>query len=543
LAALRIPSPEAYVASAHDPDTLTWDQAMADQEHVEEWRQAIDVEVRALEQMETWEEVPKSEAQTKILPGTWVLRVKRNPDGRIKKYKARYCVRGDLQEGEFDTFAPVVAWTTIRLLLILALTLEWYTCSVDFSSAFVQAVLDDPVWIHLPRGFRSINGLNTCLRLKKSLYGLSMAPKLWYEHLKKAILSLGLHQSNEDPCLFIGDNLFFAQYVDDVILVAPTEDIIDQLIASLRSLGFELTKEDSLCEYLGIKFERNDEQGTFTLTQTGLIDKILEATGLTNCNPNHVPCAMQALGSDPEGEPMQETWSYPSIVGMLLYLCTNTRPDISFAVSQVARFSSNAKQSHAKAIKTLVRYLSSTKQFGMIIKPTKEMALDLYVDADFAGLHRREPDHIPDSVRSRSGYIVQLAGCPLVWKSQLQTELSMSTLEAEYSALSYSLRTLLPLKRLLIEVVSALPITASLIPTIKARAFEDNQGAYYLATNKRITNRTKYFLVKYHWFWSHHERNEFVVYKIDTQEQLADYFTKGLSRESFERNRLAVQGW
>jgi hypothetical protein len=119
----------------------------------------------------------------------------------------------------------------------------------------------------------------------------------------------------------------------------------------------------------------------------------------------------------------------------------------------------------------------------------------------------------------------------------------MSTLEAEYSALSYSLRTLLPLKRLLIEVVSALPITASLIPTIKARAFEDNQGAYYLATNKRITNRTKYFLVKYHWFWSHHERNEFVVYKIDTQEQLADYFTKGLSRESFERNRLAVQGW
>jgi hypothetical protein len=252
---------------------------------------------------------------------------------------------------------------------------------------------------------------------------------------------------------------------------------------------------------------------------------------------------MPALGSDPEGEPMQEAWSYPSIVGMLLYLCTNTRPDISYAVSQVARFSSNPKQSHAKAIKTLVRYLSATKQFGMIIKPTKELTLDLYVDADFAGLHRREPDHIPDSVRSRSGYIILLAGCPLVWKSQLQTELSMSTLEAEYSALSYSLRTLLPLKRLLVEVVSALPITASLIPTIKARAFEDNQGAYYLATNKRITNRTKYFLVKYHWFWSHHERNEFVVYKIDTQEQLADYFTKGLSRESFERNRMAVQGW
>lgn len=119
----------------------------------------------------------------------------------------------------------------------------------------------------------------------------------------------------------------------------------------------------------------------------------------------------------------------------------------------------------------------------------------------------------------------------------------MSTLEAEYSALSDALRTLLPIKRLLVEVISTLPVAALLLPTIRARAFEDNQGAYYLATNKRITNRTKYFLVKYHWFWSHHEANEFVVFKIDTHEQLADYFTKGLSRESFERNRLAVQGW
>jgi hypothetical protein len=120
----------------------------------------------------------------------------------------------------------------------------------------------------------------------------------------------------------------------------------------------------------------------------------------------------------------------------------------------------------------------------------------------------------------------------------------MSTLEAAYSALSYSLKTLLPLKRLLIEVVSGLQVFPEThLPTIIARAFEDNQGAYYLATNKRITNRTKYFLVKYHWFWSQHEHGEFTIFKIGTQEQLADYFTKGLPRESFERNRLSVQGW
>ena len=136
-----------------------------------------------------------------------------------------------------------------------------------------------------------------------------------------------------------------------------------------------------------------------------------------------------------------------------------------------------------------------------------------------------------------------LAGCTLVWKSQLQTEIAISTVEAEYSSLSYSLRTWLPIKRLLIEVVSSLPNSVALIRTIQARAFEDNQGAYYLATNQRIMNHTKYFLVKYHWFWDHHNKQEFLVYKIDTFDQLADYFTKGLSRESFKRNRLAVQGW
>ncbi|KAI2513164.1 hypothetical protein MHU86_1202 [Fragilaria crotonensis] len=103
---------------------------------------------------------------------------KRSPDGEVTKYKARYCVRGDLEEGEPETYAPVVAWSSVRLFLVLSLTLGWQTCSIDFSSAFVQANLTDPVWIHMPRGFKSDqpSDQRTCLRLVKSLYGLSVAP-------------------------------------------------------------------------------------------------------------------------------------------------------------------------------------------------------------------------------------------------------------------------------------------------------------------------------------------------------------------------------
>ena len=177
----------------------------------------------------------------------------------------------------------------------------------------------------------------------------------------------------------------------------------------------------------------------------------------------------------------------------------------------------------------------------MIIRPTGKLSLDLYVDADFCSLHGQEDARDPNSARSRTGYIIMLSGCPLVWKSQLQTHISLSTLEAEYSAMSHALKTLLPLKCLLIEVVSALSIDDDIGTSIHATVFEDNQSALYLATNHRITSRTKYFLVKWHWFWQHDA--EFEAVKVKSCDQRADYLTKGLPSDGFKNNRLHVQGW
>jgi hypothetical protein len=143
-------------------------------------------------------------------------------------------------------------------------------------------------------------------------------------------------------------------YVDEAGITALTIELIDEFINGLKAKGFELTKEGSFSEFLGIKFEEDTSAGSITMTQTGLIKRIITTTKMENCNSNWVPAAKEALGIDPEGEPMEEDWSYPSIIGMLLYLSTNTRPDIAFAVSQVARFNHNLKKSHATAIKMIV---------------------------------------------------------------------------------------------------------------------------------------------------------------------------------------------
>ena len=279
------------------------------------------------------------------------------------------------------------------------------------------------------------------------------------------------------------------------------------------------------------------------MTQQGLIKKIVATAGLENCRPNWTPASQLALGSDPEGAIMDEEWSYSSVVGMLLYLSTNTRPDIAFAVSQVARFSQSPRQVHAVAIKTIVRYLHGTSKFGIIMKPTGKFQVDCYCDADFAGLYKREPDWSPTATRSRTGYMIFLGSCTLVWKSQLQTEISLSTLEAEYSALSNSLRTVVILRQMLLEIGRCLNLENVLNTAIRCRVFKDNNGAFSLATNHRITNRTKYFLVKFHWFWHHVTNGEIEVFKVDTTEQIADYLTKGLPRETFEKLRRLAQGW
>jgi hypothetical protein len=125
-------------------------------------------------------------------------------------------------------------------------------------------------------------------------------------------------------------------FVDDVGVAAPTEKLIDEFIEKLRQKGFELEKEGSFAQFLGIKFERNQREGSIELTQKGLISKIIAVTGLQSCKPNLTPASQLALGRDEDGEPMDELWGYSSVIGMLLYLSTNTRPDISFVVSQAA---------------------------------------------------------------------------------------------------------------------------------------------------------------------------------------------------------------
>ena len=128
---------------------------------------------------------------------------------------------------------------------------------------------------------------------------------------------------------------------------------------------------------------------------------MIQTTKMENCNPNWTPSTQVALISDPDGEPYEQVkFNYASVVGMLLYLSNNTQPDITFAVSQVARFTASPKKSHTQAIKTIICYLTQTNDRGIMVTPDNTFNLKCWVDADFARLYGREPSENPNSTRS-----------------------------------------------------------------------------------------------------------------------------------------------
>ena len=536
--ALLDPEVLSAAKSRNDPDTFTWDQAMKSEYRMEFIAAAL-AEIRSLEEKGSWIEEHVDCAGQRIIPVTWVFRIKRLPDGTVLKFKARFCVRGDLQDGEFETYAPVVSGESVRLFLILAITWGWVTCSVDFANAFVQSALAEPIWIQLPRGFHSKHAGKTCLKLKKSLYGTKIAPRLWAQTLFKALSELGFKPCKHDQCFWVKPGMMVVVYVDDCGVAAKNMSDIDKFVADLRSKGFDLTKEGSFTAFLGISFNRN-EDGTIVLTQKGLIKKLLEASGMEACKGNSTPASTNTLGSNPDSDPMDESWSYPSIVGMLIYLATHTRPDISFAVSQVARFSANPKQVHASAVKTIIRYLAKTYDKGIIMAPNGELNVECYVDSDFAGLYNSEPHDNPAAAKSRTGYMIFLGNCPWLWKSCLQTTVSTSTCEAETDALATLMRVICPQRLLLIEVLELLNLPIKIGTTI---IYEDNNATLSLAVNQRITSRTRHFLVKSHYIFEALGSGDFEVRRVDTDKQRANILTKGLARDAFERERKMTQGW
>ena len=254
------------------------------------------------------------------------------------------------------------------------------------------------------------------------------------------------------------------------------------------------------------------------------------------------PVSSPLLHKDLDGKERVKRWNYRSVIGMLTYLQGISRPDISMAVHQCARFSSNPKLIHERAVTRIGRYLIDTIDRGLTCKVDRMKGLECFVDADFAGGWNANDPLNPTSVLSRTGYVITYSGLPICWSSKLQTEIALSTCEAEYIALSTAMREVIPLIQLLKDLEVACNVITT-PPTVTCKVFEDNQSCIAVAESKKPPTRTKHIAIKYHHFRNLVDNGAIKINYIDTKKQLADTLTKPIESNQFFKLRFMLMGW
>ncbi|CAI7874948.1 unnamed protein product [Closterium sp. NIES-53] len=195
----------------------------------EDWKKAMKSELKSIEENGTWELVELPEGR-KAITSKWLFKIKSDADGKIERYKSRLVAKGYHQKEKVDykeLFAPVVEPTTLRTLLAGAAIKGWVVKQMDVTTAFLNGVLEEEIFMAQPEGFDY--GSGRVLWLKKALYGLKQAPRQWYLKLRGVLEEIGFNTSSTDHSLFLlgegEQRSFMVVYVDDILIFSPSSDL------------------------------------------------------------------------------------------------------------------------------------------------------------------------------------------------------------------------------------------------------------------------------------------------------------------------------
>jgi len=496
------------------------------------WKAAIDKEFLGLEARDTWDAVSLSSVPdgVRVLPSKLVLK-----DKKTTGPKARLVVRGDLEfpkPPSSATYSPTPSATEVRILFALAAANGWKCHSVDISQAFVQADPLPPsaqIYVRPPPGTHYDR--DTVFKLKRPLYGLSIAPRSWSNTLKEFLFSYGFTSVNcSDTFLRWTDgtnHMHLVYHVDDILFSFSSNDVASTFKSALLT-RFEGTDGGLVTKYVGLDIEQDGDN--IHITQEPLVRELLERFDMSHCSPvltpmepgTHLLNSDRPLHSDPHLR-----HQYQEITGTLQYLVTFSRPDLAFATSQLAKHMSNPGPVHMAAAKRVLRYLKGTAHLGLTYTRSSLPlnVLKAYADADWAAC--------TDARRSYTGYVIMLNGAAVSWKTQQQSSVATSTAEAEFVSASKCSDDVLWLRRVLADL--DVPQSG---PT---PLLEDNRACRLLSENP-IHSRSRHIDLRVMALRERVADGVIKVFDCPTHDMVADPLTKNLSAPAFLRHRATQLG-
>jgi hypothetical protein len=415
------------------PPPRTWKELLV-HPYCEGFRAAASKEYQDLERCNTFHHVPINETSDtkamKILPLIWVFTYKFDTDVFLIKFKARLCVRGDLQEPTHqDTYAATLAARTFRILMAITATFDLEVRQYDAVNAFTNSVLDEVVHCKCLEGFEQAG---MCLLLQRALYGLHRSPLLWLKEFSKTLQELGLTEVPGEPCLYSND-LLVLFYVNDIIALCRTNNLPRlRVFENALMEHYEMREMGQISWFLGIRIIRDRNQKRIWLCQDSYIDKITVKFNLEYHKPAHTPLSTEELIPYEGKATAQDIYAYQQRIGSLNFAAVITRPDIACAASKLSEFLQNPSPKHLAAADQVISYLHRTKSYAVqyAAETNNQQVFLCASDAAFANDRATR--------RSTGGYLFQLFGGPIDWHSTKQKTVTTSSTEAELLALTYA---------------------------------------------------------------------------------------------------------
>ncbi|GBN81848.1 Retrovirus-related Pol polyprotein from transposon RE1 [Araneus ventricosus] len=362
-------------------------------------------ELEILKARDVYEIVPRPKNKN-VLGNKWIYTLKRDVTGKIKRYWARLVAQGFKQiEGldYFDAFSPVINFTLVRLFIVILVTMKGWLCNhLDIKSAYVYAQLSEGIFMEQPSGFVIDNENNSVFKLKKALYGLRQAV-----------------------------------YVDDIAIFACNEKYMNEAISLIKS-EFDVKDLGNLSTFLGVEFEMRN--GNFIMHQKSYINKMRNIFGnIPNCK-SLVPLSTGIAIYDNKEHYVLNV-PYGNLIGSLSFLASRTRPDIMFAVNFLSQFNNNPTFTHWSLLCQVFHYVPNSPNYAMDLSRSKSFTLTAYADASWAA------DKMDR--KSISGYVIFLGDVPVSWSTSKQKCTALSSMEAEYIAVSEAVKEIVWLNRIM----------------------------------------------------------------------------------------------
>ena len=526
-----------FTSAFHAVEPKNWKEARRSNMW-EGWQKAEHTELKTIWDMETFEIVDTPPGVIP-LPSQLVYKVKRDKYGEIARLKARLVACGNFQSPwEYhDTYSPTARFSALRTITAIATQENLDLFAFDVEGAFMTSYLDTDVYMSLPPGYSLPPGKT--IKLRKSLYGLKQSSNLYFANITRWLHAYGFQEVSPDGCVFKlqrgEEKLILSLYVDDGVVATNSKKLYDKFMQDLGK-EFKLSESSDLSWYLGVDFQRDRTRGNLTLSQERYIEQMLERFCMEDCNPSPTPATHNQRMTKEHCPPVpdkDQVKLYQQLVGALLWCATVTRPDISHAVGQCAKFMSNPAPEHVIAARMILKYLKGTKSLTLTysqLKGPQANTLVCFADADHAGC--------PDTKRSTTGYTVFLAGACVSWSSKRQAVCSLSTAEAEYYAASESGVDITYLRRLMCDMGYE-----QKEPTI---LWEDNMACIFMSRTSVMYTKARHIDTKVYRLRELCKEGKMILHKVGTEDQVADALTKALAKHTFNKHRdvmLGLRAW